>query len=204
MCKNMARPSQRGLACLQTSRPIPQRSDENGAAIPLDGRRHQSPGLRRPRLGKRPSEHEVHKWWCDHAEWSLHKSLVDFAICIGFELTRSNIVRYGRSGSSAQLRDQHGHRLWRELDRSCEIRLQQCNRNSSQRWLGMSVPTYQGAVFCRANRRDQGCRSMGFGQTHGCDEFNFDARSRGQSISYSIVWRIFMSGLLFISTEGWV
>ena len=34
ICKNMAR--------LETSRPIPQRSDENGAAIPLDGRRHQT------------------------------------------------------------------------------------------------------------------------------------------------------------------
>ena len=31
-----------------------------------------------------------------------------------------------------------------------------------------------------------------------------DARSRGQSISRSVVWRIFMNGLAFISTEGGV
>ena len=52
-----------------------------------------------------------------------------------------------KSGSSAQWRNRHWQRLWRELDRSCEIRLQQCNRNSSQRWFGRSVPIYQGAVF---------------------------------------------------------
>ena len=49
--------------------------------------------------------------------------------------------------SSAQWRIQHGQRLWRELDRSCDTRLQQCNRDSSKRWLGRSVPTYQGAVL---------------------------------------------------------
>ena len=43
--------------------------------------------------------------------------------------------------------DHHGQRLWREIDRSCKIRLQHCSRNNSQRWLGRSVPTYQGAVF---------------------------------------------------------
>ena len=50
-----------------------ERNDENGAAIPLDGQRHQSPGLRRLRMGTRPSEHEVHKWWCDHVEWTFHQ-----------------------------------------------------------------------------------------------------------------------------------
>ena len=34
--------------------------------------------------------------------------------------------------------------------------------------------------------------------------FIFDARSRGQSISRSAVWHIFMNGLAFISTEGGV
>ena len=89
----------------------------------------------------------IFNFWCDHVEWTLHKGLVDFEICLGFELRRSRILRYDKSGSSAQWCNQHGQRLWRELDRSCEIRLQQCNRNSSQRWFGMSVPTYQGAVF---------------------------------------------------------
>ena len=42
---------------------------------------------------------------------------------------------------------------------------------------------------------------MGFGQVHGSDEFHFDARSRGQSISRSVVWHIFMKGIAFISTE---
>ena len=51
---------------------------------------------------------------------------------------------------------------------------------------------------------DQGCRSMGFGQVYGSDEFHLDARSRGQSISRSVVWHIFMNGLAFISTEGGV
>ena len=46
-----------------------------------------------------------------------------------------------------------------------------------------------------------GCRTMGFGQIHGSGELHFDARSRGQSISRSIFWRIFMNGLIFISTE---
>ena len=35
-------------------------------------------------------------------------------------------------------------------------------------------------------------------------EFHFDARSRRQSISRSVVWHIFMNGLAFISTEGGV
>ena len=34
-------------------------------------------------------------------EWTLHKGLVDFVICIGFELRRSRIVRKDKSGSSA-------------------------------------------------------------------------------------------------------
>ena len=93
------------------------------------------------------SEHEVLKWWCDHTEWTLHKGLVDFPTSIGFELRRSRIVPHDKSDSSAQWRNQHGQRLWREFDMSGEIRLQQCNRNSSQRWLGRSVPTCQGAVL---------------------------------------------------------
>ena len=36
------------------------------------------------------------------------KGLVDFAICIGFELRRSRIVRYDKSASSAQWRNHHG------------------------------------------------------------------------------------------------
>ena len=47
-----------------------------------------------------------------------------------------------------------------ELDRSCEICLQQCNRTSSQRWLGRSVPTYQVALFVDPVK-DQGWRSQG-------------------------------------------
>ena len=42
---------------------------------------------------------------------------------------------------------------------------------------------------------------MGFGQVHGSDVFHFDARPRGQSISPSVVCRIFMNDLAFISTE---
>ena len=94
----------------------------------------------------------------DQAEWTLHKGLVDFAICIGFELRRSRSVRYDQSGSSAQRRNQHGQRLRRELDRSFEIRFQQRNRSGSQRWLGRSVTTYQGAVFVDPVK-DQGWRS---------------------------------------------
>ena len=88
ICKNMARPHSEDWLAMKRVDPYLKKSDENGAAIPLDGRRHQSPGLRRLRLGKRPSEHEV-QWWCDHAEWTLHEGLVDFAICTGFELMRS-------------------------------------------------------------------------------------------------------------------
>ena len=159
ICKNMARPrSEDWLALKRVGRYL-KRSDENGAAIPLDGRRHPHSGLHRLRLGRRPSEHVVHKWWCDHAEWTLHKGLVDFAVCTGFELRRSRILRYDKSGSSAPWRNQHGQRLLRDLDRSCEIRLLQCNPNSSQRWCGRPVPTYQDAVFVDPVK-DQGWRSQ--------------------------------------------
>ena len=121
-----------GLTCFETSRPIPQRSNEIGASIPLGGRRHQSPWLRRLRLSRRPSEHEVHKLWCDHVEWCINAWSIPqsaFALSSGEE----EIVRYDKSDSSAQWYNQHGQRLWGELDRSCAIRLQQCNRNSPQR-----------------------------------------------------------------------
>ena len=36
------------------------------------------------------------------------KGLVVFAICIGFELQRSRVVRCDKSGSSAQWRNHHG------------------------------------------------------------------------------------------------
>ena len=150
ICKNMTRPrSEDWLALKRVGRHFCQRSDENGAAIPVDGRRDQSPGLRRLRLENMKSTSGV----CDHVEWTLHKGLVDFAICIGFELRRSRIARYDKSCSSAQRRNQHGQRL--RLDRNCEIRFQQCNRNSSQRWLGRSVPAYQGALFAD-QVKDQG------------------------------------------------
>ena len=55
--------------------------------------------------------------------------------------------RDDKRGSSAQWRDRRGRRLWCQLDGSCEIRLQQCNRNSSQRWLGRTVPTYHGEIL---------------------------------------------------------
>ena len=48
------------------------------------------------------------------------------------------------------------------------MRLQQCNRNSSQRWFGRSVPTYQGAVFVDPVK-DQGWRSQ-VGTTNVADD----------------------------------
>ena len=60
-----------------------------------------------------------------------------------------------KSGSSAQWRNQHGQRLWRELDWGCEIRLHYWNRHGSQRWLGRSVPTYQVQYFCGSSQRSR-------------------------------------------------
>ena len=51
----------------------------------------------------------------------------------------------------------------------------------------MGISNYKRYLGRTAWRHDQGCRSLGFGQVHG------SARSRGHSISRSIVWRIFMS-----------
>ena len=55
---------------------------------------------------RRTTEHEVNKWWSVHAEWMLHKGLVDFAS-----------ARDDKGGSSAQWRDQDGRKLWCQLDR---------------------------------------------------------------------------------------
>ena len=70
--------------------------------------------------------------WSGHCikAWSTSQS------ALAFKLRRSRIVRHDKSGSSAQWCNQHGHRLWRELDGGCEIGLQQCNRHCSQRCLG--------------------------------------------------------------------
>ena len=89
--------------------------------------------------------------------WSEHcgKGLVDFAICVGLELSRSRIVRHDKTGSSTQWCNQHGQRLWRDLDRSCKIRVQQCKRNSPQRWFGRSMPTISRCSICGSSQRSR-------------------------------------------------
>ena len=210
VCKNMARPRSEDLRALETSGPIPQRIDEDGAAIPLGRRRHQSPRLRRLRLGRRPSEHEVHKWWC--YMWSGHcvkAWSTSFAICIGFELRRSRIVRYDKSSSSALWCNQNGQRLWRELDRSCEFRdgLGGRCRHIKVQYLWIHSKIKDGDLKLQ---KVLGTNNVADAMTKAVDRWaldkymaamNFTLMPGRADISRSVVWHIFMNGIAFISTE---
>ena len=80
--------------------------------------------------------------------------------------------------------NQHGQRLWREFDRSCELRLVQRDRNSSQRWVGRSVPTYQGAVLVdpvedqrwgyQVSQQVLGTNSVHYATTKAADRWTLD------------------------------
>ena len=109
ICKNMARPRSEDWLALQRVGRYLKRVTRTVQQFHCKGDDTNLQGYACSDWARDRQNMEVHKWSCDHVQWTLHEGLVEFATCTGFELGSSRIVRYDKSGSSAQWRGRCRH-----------------------------------------------------------------------------------------------